>query len=355
MKWLREKYVSPCEFNRLLRYVRKNYKICFYAKPPELTFERCAYIEDKLVECRLSAKIAGEACTYITRKDSTKATQTLSGGEAYRIMSLYAKVPPADPAICGKADAGGYSASPILYKRDDFEGKRVKAIGYDLNGAYALALCGDMPDTTRPAGPGEVQPGQIGFGFYGEEERFAAVENGFALFRFPAVPSPFREFIRVWEKRKTESTDKRQREKAKQIVNFAVGNMQNHNPFYRATVVSRANNLVKSLIDENTIYSNTDSIVSLVERKDLPLSKEIGGWKVENKGEFAFIGFNYQWNREKPHYRGIPRSWFPKSYDILTDELPTCGNIYELDPVELQLKKANYAADAFNIGKEFKK
>ena len=131
-----------------------------------------------------------------------------------------------------------------------------------------------------------------------------------------------------------------------------MGNLQNHNPFYRATVVSRANNLIKSLIDENTIYSNTDSIVSLVERHDLPLSKDIGGWKVENKGEFAFIGFNYQWNKEKPHYRGIPRSWFPKNYDILTDELPTCGNIYELDPVELQLKKVNYAAEAFNLGKE---
>lgn len=270
-------------------------------------------------------------------------------------MSLYAKVPPADPAICGKADEGGYSASPLLYKRDDFEGKRVKAIGYDLNGAYAHALSGPMPDTSRPAGPGEVQMGQIGFGFYGEEEHFAAVESGFALFRFPAIPSPFREFVRVWEKRKTESPDKWQREKAKQIVNFAVGNLQNHNPFYRATVVSRANNLIKSLIDENTIYSNTDSIVSLVERKDLPISKDIGGWKIENKGDFAFIGYNYQWNKEKPHYRGIPRSWFPKDYDILTDDLPTFGNVYELDPVELQLKKVNYAAEAFNFGKELKK
>mgnify|MGYP003288864496 CR=1 FL=1 len=40
--------------------------------------------------------------------------------------------------------------------------------------------------------------------------------------------------------------------------------LQKTNPFWRSIIIHRCNRYVQSLIDENTIYSNTDCIVSAV-------------------------------------------------------------------------------------------
>ena len=82
-------------------------------------------------------------------------------------------------------------------------------------------------------------------------------------------------------------------------------------------------------MDSNTIYCNTDSLVSIVPRKDIITGQGIGQFKIEKKGKFIFKGFNYQWKGEPPSMRGIPKSWFKKDFDLAVDTIPKFGNVYE--------------------------
>ena len=126
-------------------------------------------------------------------------------------------------------------------------------------------------------------------------------------------------------------------------MNLAVGYLQRVNPILRTFVLSYANERIKSFVDENTLYSNTDSIVSLVQRPDIEehLSNEIGDWKLEHQGDFAFKGFCYQWNYNAPSYRGISKAWFKPEYDILKDELPKHGNKYYFNKDTVQIEAIN--------------
>lgn len=48
-------------------------------------------------------------------------------------------------------------------------------------------------------------------------------------------------------------------------------------------------------MDENTLFSNTDSIVSLVPRPDLKISDNIGDFKIEHQGDFIYLdAYHYQ-------------------------------------------------------------
>lgn len=73
---------------------------------------------------------------------------------------------------------------------------------------------------------------------------------------------------------------------------------------------------------------NTDSIISRVERKDLELGTEIGDWSLKHIDDFAYIGMTYQWGKEIPGWRGIPKAWFPDDFDILKDPAPERNNPY---------------------------
>ena len=110
--------------------------------------------------------------------------------------------------------------------------------------------------------------------------------------------------------------------------------MQNRNPYIRANIIGLCNDKIKSLIDKNTLYANTDSIVSLIERPELELGDNIGQWKVEHRGKFAYIDYSYQWNETCPSIRGKPKEYFPEGFDLLTDDLPVCNNIYRFDRIK---------------------
>ena len=98
------------------------------------------------------------------------------------------------------------------------------------------------------------------------------------------------------------------------------------------------NEKIRSLIDDNTIYCNTDSIVSLKERTDFIIGDGLGEWKIEHKGKFAYVGFNYQWKEDTVAYRGIPKTWFVKNFDITKDDLPLDGNLWYYDDKKIQLR-----------------
>lgn len=160
------------------------------------------------------------------------------------------------------------------------------------------------------------------------------------------MESPFKRFVNKWFGIKRYGTPE-EKIKAKQMLNFCVGYMQRTNPFIRNTIVERCNLKMEDLIDDNTLYCNTDCIVSLVPRTDIELGGGLGEFHIEHEGTFAYNGFNYQWNYELPTYRGIPKNWFiefekkhKRKWTILDDSIP-CGNDseYYFDVKKLQIRR----------------
>ena len=88
-----------------------------------------------------------------------------------------------------------------------------------------------------------------------------------------------------------------------------IGQIQNKNPFVRASIVEKANKLILNAKDNNTIYINTDSIVSLVPRYDLEVDDyKVGAFKLEHEDKpFWYKDFNYIWydtEKNKESIRG---------------------------------------------------
>lgn len=348
----KKKYVNAKEFNEHLKYCYDFRKIHLKKYDPnkDVISTLNAYLDEHLVYVYLTYRKGYDVCTYIFRKDGLEKIQDTDGVEAFRILNLYYKVPDFknDPNIPAYVDENGkekfaYSASPFLYYNPKYEGKRVEAVSYDLNSAYSYAMLQDMPDTSVPYKSKKIIEGkEIGFMEVPTESDpdkmdFIPVYKGHSDYVFPLMESPFKKFVENWYKKKKKADTKM---KAKGVLNYSVGYIQKKNPFLRAAIIGKCNEYMKNLIDENTIYCNTDSIVSLVHRDDLNIGDDIGQFKIENEGKFAFKGFNYQWNDEIPSYRGIPKAWFKKGWDILKDPLPKSGNVYKI--VNFKLERVKY-------------
>lgn len=334
----KREYVDLKTMNEHLLYVKKYRQRIYREKGVREPFGNKAFIVDKQVEFRLSYKKGSKACTYICYKDGRSGSQVTDGGEAFRILNRYYKVPRFENLDIG-------SAKPLLYKNDKYEEQRVDAIGYDLNSAYAYAMTQQMPDTSVKPYTGNVKPGYIGFRET-ENHGLIPVSEGFSLYVFPLMESPFKRFVDNWYKKKLNG-DK----KAKGVLTYSVGYLQKVNPYLRATIIGYCNNYIKSLMDENTIYCNTDSLVSLKPRDEFKIGKQLGEWKIEHQGKFAFKGFNYQWNDEVPSYRGIPKSWFKDGWDILKDDLPVNQNIYVFDKSKCEILEKEFQYDIKSIKK----
>ena len=297
-----------------------------------------AIIDNRQVEFTLTYKVGSKVTTYSCRKDEKDGTQFTNGAEAFKILSQYYKVPDLtkNELLCKQLCYDGHkflaSAKPLLWKNDKYDGKRVKAYSYDLNSSYSFAMLQDMPDTSKVFRTGEIRPGEIGF--IEDGDTLKPIFKGFSLWIFPLMPSPFKKFVKNWYEKKSHGNNK-----AKGVLNYSVGYLQKKNPFLRATILYHANKIILDLIDENTtLYCNTDSIVSLVPI-NVKIGSEIGEFKLDHEGMFAYKGFNYQWNKETPHYRGVPKSWFKKNWDILKDEIPDGNNIVEYINKRLRITK----------------
>lgn len=329
--------------NKHLKYVYKYRNIQYRQKLECENFLLNAYIEDSVVIFQLTYKYGKSACTYVCRKDGVHNAQQITGIEAFRILSKYYKVPRMDEKFCGRAADGGLSASPILYYNPKYNATRQYAYGYDMNSAYAAAMLEDMPDTSVPMRSGYIEEGkEIGFKEVLNEKTnlttLVPQYKGFSLYIFPLMKTPFTKFVENWYYVK-KSCQKKEREKAKNVLNYSVGYLQLVNPFLRATIIGKCNEKIKSLIDEDTLFCNTDSIVSL-RPLDLKIGTEVGEWKLEHKGYVAYREYSYQWSDGKLSYRAIPKTWFPKEWDILKDDIPANGNTFAL--IDGQLRRVRY-------------
>lgn len=354
----RRKRKTPVDYktiNDILKSVRdRAAKVYFEPYVPELHgrigFD--AFIEDKLKYLSITTSYHGVKSQYIFDKSTGSVEEGVRGCSAgmnaymclIRMMKDKKDLCPVlvkdsdldDDGKCRKP----FSTSPMIWFSEEHNNKEHIAFGYDMNSAYSYAMLQPIPDTRGVPSvniiswnAGIVASDEIGFTHDGD----LVPVGDYAIYRFKAVESPFRPFVELYFGKKINAKTPEEKQRAKDVLNMAVGYLQRKNPFIRACVVSRCNELIKSLMDENTIYCNTDSIVSLKKRDDLKLGTNVGEWKLDNQGTFRYIDAIYQWNNEKPKYRGTPTEWFKDNFNLLTDAKPETGNLYYLDREKLKI------------------
>lgn len=345
-------FLSIEEFNKHLAFVKKNRAVVFEPYKIGQPFY-IANIEVEVVNIKLTYKIGTKVTTYQTRLDGASNQNKITGLLAYQTLCKYYKIPNMKDVAFYKKQVKKVgtksqvswiiqASSPLLWCNVEKSGKLYyNCIEYDMTSAYGWALTQPLPDTAKePSFNRKVKEGEIGFRLDG-----TITFEGHANIIYPLMESPFLRFVNKWFGIKRYGAPE-EKIKAKQMLNFCVGYMQRTNPFMRNTIVERCNMLMESLIDENTLYCNTDCIVSQVERKDLNIGDSFGEFHVEHKGVFAYEGFNYQWNYEYPTYRGVPKKWFEafekkhkRKWTILDDPLPTeCDSEYYFDSKKLEIR-----------------
>lgn len=325
-------YCSLEQINNILKYCYRTRTCIFRDKNDNESFGANAYIVDRIKYLSISYAYGGKAATYIFDKSSgdTEDHQQITGLQAFTLLSRYCYV----NRVIQDKDEAPFSAKGLLYKNPKYEGQRVEAICYDMNSAYSYAMLQPMPDTSIPPKRKYIEKGEIGFDLDGNRQT-----SGYSIYVFNLMDSPFKKFVYTYYKKKKNAKNKSDRRRYKEYLNFAVGFLQGRDPYTRAQIVGLANDLMKKLIDENTLYCNTDSIVSLVERPELIIGEDVGEWKIEHKGLFAYKGYNYQWDYEIPTFRGKVKTDFYVGWDILRDPLPECQNKYCFDQILGEVKE----------------
>ena len=279
---------------------------------------------------------AGENVNYVFFMDNREVVPQISPATAMSAFSntVREEVPKA------KAPKN-FSARPLIGYNKEYENQRIEAFGYDINSAYASVVLDDeWIDTSKEPVDKIIEAGEVGFDLDFEIQR-----EGYAPFVFPIIPVPDgvkRYFLKHYKakqeagamyKATKDEQWKVEKQKEKDMLNFPIGCLQNKNPWIRAWIVGKCNERIRALIDEDTLFWNTDSIVSKRKREDIEanMGDGLGQWKLEHHDEVAYIGNNYQWGHELPTYRGISKQWFPENYDILRDGTPPNRNVFSWD------------------------
>lgn len=330
--------ITPEEMNKHLEYCRDYRHIEFRNKNQSDTLgNNNAFLSDKMTRVELLyRKGKKDTVKYICSKNEDDLTNETYALESWRNLNKYYKVP-----LMDMNELGGFSASPYLWYNPKYENMRQEAWSYDINSAYAAAMLKDMPDTSKEYRTGYVEEGEIGFRVVPKfnddgDMAIATTKVGtYCTYIFPLMKSPFVRFANRWYEEK-KNGDKA---KAKAILVCAVGYLQNKNPFLRAAILTYANDYIRSFVDENTLMVNTDCVVSRVRRPDIEelMGPELGQFKNDHHGMYAYRGFTAQWDLEVPVWRGVPKIWFKEGFDILKDKRPIENNLWSLDKENLQL------------------
>lgn len=344
---IKEIYLTPLKFNEMFSMGRVFIPVDTLKDLPKNIGKwqsNCVWVKDALVNTTFRLRsYSGRPMTVVVCKDNDLSKAKLTNGfTAYRISCMYYKVRRPTGELRDWYKENPFSAVGFFYMNPRYDGLRVQGCyGYDINSAYSWAMLQKMPNLDEGIqGLGRcLIPGEIGLRLKGAlygNSNFSNTDlmtkpGQYADIIFKTMDSPFKPFVWNWYNKKVNSNNARDKAKAKEMLNYCIGYYQKINPYIRAVIIGWVNNRIKSLMDKNTIYCNTDSIVSMKRRQDIEqqFGKGVGQWKLEHKGSFAHKGHNHQWNLECPSYQGKPKSWFPKGWDILKDALPDQQNDYD--------------------------
>lgn len=337
MAIVHELLVKPEKINQILRdAISKNKFLFKRGKTEKDSMANCCYIHDGPVKITVTTEYQGQTFDFYTYKDGRDIWEGVKeGGECYRVLSRHYWKPQRhfEPDM---------SASPLIGCNPEYNNTRQTAWGYDLNSAYSAQILKGWIDEWSGPTPKIIEEDEIGF-----DANLSSLMNvgEFSLFVFKKCPPPegLVRFINHYYEIKKNPRDAAQKAEAKNMLNHTIGCLQNKNPFLRAYVIASCNDYIRNLLNEDSLLWNTDSIVSRTRRYDIEenLGSEIGQWKLEHEGEFAYIGLTYQWNYETPTWRSVPKKWIPEHYDILDPNNPMIveTNVWTMDWEQLQLIK----------------
>lgn len=183
---------------------------------------------------------------------------------------------------------GGYQNS-----HPDKKGYYQYAICYDVNKSYFNA-CNNLMPTEMIDQLRKPRQNEVGFKLNGKPVIGPSNDICPFIFKLERIEGLDR-YIKIYTNKLKKAKDKYEKQYYKDQINMSIGNLANHNPFLRNMIIWYSNNFIESKVDENTIWSNTDSIVSTVKRDDLKISDEIGDFKIEHEGRFIQNITGYQW------------------------------------------------------------
>lgn len=356
------------EFNKHLKFCQENRLLAPSENWAKLQRIPMVYYTIRVLYTRITLKYQGNGhkyTEYIFNLDGGTKTQQISGLRTFNLLQRMSNKGVVDLSNNWKYFDYEYQQwkvgqiAGLIYFNPKYNGQRLEnCYEYDRNNSYSAAMLEPIPNTkVEPRMYGKVQKGEIGFremsrGYTDEIYLYAIFEEGMlADYIYPAIESPFKKFVEYYYHKRENAKTKAEQEKMKQILNYSIGYIRRKNPFIHSCILSRARYYIEDLIDENTLYSNTDSIVSLGRRVDLDkkLGHNIGDLKIKHKGNFAYNESGYQWNKEIPSVRGRSKQWFknafPNGFDLLKDKLPYIeANKYiyneEKGVIELAVKKS---------------
>lgn len=337
----------------------ESYKIANNISKVNLSQYMIIELKDTKLEITTRYYDFGTPCTYIFDLNNEDIFKQ-SGIDCFKEFSKAYKIPKADTYKIDTLEryldkeTGKYicSARPILNYNRKYEKQLLKdCYEYDLNSAYANTLLNKIPDLNNPIAakwPDQVKVNKNEVGFIFDDE-LSMVKPGYMAdvkFKLIDTPKRLKEFFIRWYNIKKNSTGNRKLE-AKAMLNLPIGYCQRYNPFLRAYVVHSCNEVIKQLIDDDTLFWNTDAIFSLKRRPELEIGTDIGQFKEIKCDTLSYVGNVYQINDEDPTYRGISKSWFKsfektygRKYDLLKDFDKSISriNYYNLNWKELKLE-----------------
>lgn len=356
MKSFKENYIDDVnEINDIFRKLAGGMELIDHNKS---YLPRNYYIDYKNIELKLYARLPGNDLPqkYIFRMDGSKAsTNKASGKKAFSMLQrmsdkfIYDFSKKEYKGILWNkwnTEKGspiwsvGYE-SPLLEFNPKYNNCELSGcVSYDVNSSYAFAMLSDMPDCSQGfeiRDPYDIRAKRVQddeIGFYSDGGKLELRTSGMrATYVFKKVESPFKRFVEKYYKSKKNAKTKEERQQYKDILNFAVGYILRKNPFIHACILGNAKRFIEQFKDENTLYINTDCIVSKCVRPDLEalVGEDVGQFKKDHEGTFRRKNGAYQWVGEKPVARGVSKEWFENDFNLLTDELPNhYSNKYEL-------------------------
>jgi len=329
------------EYRSLRAYELANEKICY-------STHTLIEIKQTTIEITTKRYEYGQTTTYVFSLNCDDKEFAVRGNRAFAELQKVLHMKRCDYLDNNYIDheTGKFipSAKPLLGYSEEYEGKRLcNVYEYDMNSAYTAAMYDRIPDINNPIKGGVVGKNQVGFIL---DNDCTMVASGLKChFRFNLIETPanLKDWLIDHFLLKQKGIDKAEQ---KALLNLPIGYCQRYNPFFRAYVVQTCNNVIKNLIDENTIMWNTDAIYSLKKRDDIPLGNGLGQFKLTIAHTFAYVGHCYQINNEIPKYRGVPKENFKeferihgRPFDILKDNISMINNhnLYKLDESNMKI------------------
>lgn len=362
MKSFKEIYIDDVEqFNKILESCKYKYEV----ESPQDVYKSSFYIDFQVIQFKLYVKYNTTLpqC-YIFRMDGSKASDyKATGKKAFSQLQKMSNNFIIDYGtneykgilwdewniVKGKPIWSCGYRKALLYFNSKYNGIRTpNCYSYDINSAYSFAMLNDMPDVSKPFRHENVWDYENSLvkedeiGFKNKDDELILVESGkHAEYIFKRIKSPFTKFVNHYYELKSNATTQESKQEYKSYLNYAVGYILRKNPFIHCAILSYARKTIEQLMDSNTLYSNTDSIVSCTRRLDIEqmMGNGLGQFKNDHKGDFAILNGSYQWNKEKPSYRGISKQWFKEDFDLLKDEIPNNDeNKYRFNREELRIE-----------------